>query len=101
MDSLIRVNTYFLPKLTGKELKLVESRDTSFLQTFPFSNPDVDETEMMLSESNSKYVYSMSGRKTFVIESLSEAPSETSLENNIIMSENNIENNIEEYLPEE
>ena len=48
--------TYFLPKLTKEELELVERRDTSYLQTFfveaAGKNADVDETEMMLSESD-------------------------------------------------
>ena len=69
------VHTYFLPKLTEEELKLVERRDTSYLQTFLISqlgNPDVDETEMMLSESDSKYVDGCSCRRTFVIENSSE-----------------------------
>ena len=65
--------TYFLPKLTEKELELVKRRDTSYLRTFhDFGvyefNPDVDETEMMLSESDSKYVRGESRRRTFVIE---------------------------------
>ena len=66
--------TYFLPKLTEEELKLVERRDTSYLETFGLSNPDVDETEMMLSESDSKYVHGDSYRKTFVIENSSNKP---------------------------
>ena len=64
-----RVITYFLPKLTEEELKLVEGRDTSYLQTFRWSNEaDVAETKMMLSESDSKYVQGLSFRRTFVIE---------------------------------
>ena len=63
--------TYFLPKLTEEELELVERRDTSYLQTFYHEtigrNPDVDETEMMLSESDSKYVHGNSWRRTFVL----------------------------------
>ena len=62
------VGTYFLPKLTEEELELVEGRDTSYLQTFIEENPDVDDTEMMLSKSDSKYVKGWSTRKTFVIE---------------------------------
>jgi len=64
------VITYFLPKLTKEELKLVERRDTSYLETFymdRFGKADVDETEMMLSESDSKYLYGYSWRETFVI----------------------------------
>ena len=64
--------TYFLPKLTEEELKLVERRDTSYLQTFLHSlNADVNETEMMLSESDSKYIYEFSYRRTFIIENSS------------------------------
>ena len=55
-----------------EELELVERRDTSYCQTFFQSwNPDVDETEMMLSESDSKYIYAWSWRRTFVIENSS------------------------------
>ena len=68
------VDTYFLPKLTEEELELVERRDTSYFQTFALTNPDVDETEMMLSESDSKYVRGCSSRKTFVIENSSNKP---------------------------
>ena len=62
------VDTYFLPKLTEEELELVAIRDTSYLQTFNWRNPDVDETQMMLSESDSKYVRGWARRRTFVIE---------------------------------
>ena len=62
-----RVWTYFLPKLTEEELELVERRDTSYLQTFWSSNPDVNRTEMILSEPDSKYVEGFSRRETFVI----------------------------------
>ena len=65
------VETYFLPKLTEEELELVERRDTSYLDTFSSGNPDVDETEMMLSESDSKYVFGWSSRRTYVIENSS------------------------------
>ena len=73
------VHTYFLPKLTEEELELVERRDTSYLQTFALRNDaDVDETEMMLSESDSKYVRGNCWRRTFVIENSSETSSELS-----------------------
>ena len=66
------VYTYFLPKLTEEELELVERRDTNYLQTFEWGKyADVDETEMMLSESDSKYVYGQSRRITFVIKNSS------------------------------
>ena len=72
--------TYFLPKLTEEELELVERRDTTYLQTFidwyiNEENPDVDETEMMLSESDSKYVRGMSRRRTSVIKCSFKKPS--------------------------
>ena len=66
------VYTYFLPKLTEEELELVEKRDPSYLQTLSSLNPDVNETEMMLSESDSKYVRGRSLRRTIVIENSSE-----------------------------
>ena len=64
-----KVLTYFLPKLTEEELELVERKDKSYLQTFFYDDEaDVDETEMMLSESDSKYVRGESFRRTFVID---------------------------------
>jgi len=70
-ESYEKVWTYFLPKLTEEELELVERKDTSYLQSFGEAvfgtNPDVNETEMMLSESDSKYVYGQCLRRTFVI----------------------------------
>ena len=56
---------------TEEELELVERRDYSYLQSFCEDDPDVDETEMMVSESDSKYVGGYSHRKTFVIENSS------------------------------
>ena len=72
--------TYFLPKLTEEELKLVERRDTSYLETFTVSDPDVEKSEMMLSESDSKYVRGESQRRTFVIETSSGTSTENSSE---------------------
>ena len=63
--------TYFLPKLTKEEMKLVERKDTSYLETFDMSNPDVPEDEMKLSESDSKFVLGLSLRNTFPIENKS------------------------------
>ena len=60
--------TYFLPKLTKEELKLVEIKDASYLETFEWPNPDVSEAEMKLSESDSKFVRGIGWRKTFTIE---------------------------------
>ena len=86
------VETYFLPKLTEEELELVERRDTSYLQTVGHLNPDVDETEMMLSESDSKYVSGASQRRTFVIK----IPSETSFETSSETSPENLFENSSE-----
>ena len=66
-----KVETYFLPKLTEEELELVERRDQSYLQSLWYSNPDVDDNKMLLSESDSKYVKGLSLRKTFVIKNSS------------------------------
>ena len=63
--------TYFLPKLTKKELELIEKKDTSYLETFSLRNPDVSEAEMKLSESDSKFVRGWCWRKTFTIENSS------------------------------
>ena len=64
-----RAVTYFLPKLTEKELKLVERNDLSYLETFTVSGKkvDVEKAEMNLSESDSKFVKSFALRETFII----------------------------------
>ena len=61
-------STYFLPKLTGAELKLVERKDPKYLDTFGYTYPDVPEADIKLSESNSKYIEGKGGRGTFTIE---------------------------------
>ena len=70
------VDTYFLPKLTEEEMKLVEQKDTNYLQTFfeeyNGRNPDVPEAEMLLSESDSKFLKGWGYRRTFTIENSSE-----------------------------
>ena len=60
-------NTYFLPKLTKEEHDFVERKDEDFMHSFDFKNADVDKAEMMLSESDSKFVYGYGCRKTFPI----------------------------------
>ena len=68
-----KVYTYFLPKLTEEEMELVEQKDTNYFQTFFWSwNPDVPEAEMLLSESDSKFVRGGGYRRTFKIENSSE-----------------------------
>ena len=59
--------TYFLPKLTEEEMELVEKKDPSYLETLGSFNPDVDESEMKLSESDSKFVRGLGWRRTFTI----------------------------------
>ena len=63
------VITYFLPKLTQNELKLVERKDPSYLEKFIYgAEADVEEAEMKLSESKSKFVRGYCYRRTFTIE---------------------------------
>ena len=90
------VTTYFLPKLTKKELDMVERRNKSYLKLFWSSNPDVDQTEMMLSESESKYVRGESWRRTFVIENSSENVSKNSSEFSYQSSSDNSSDNSSE-----
>ena len=70
--------TYFLPKLTREELKLVAKKDPSYMAKFsgPFHedsderNPDkidVSEADMEASESDSKFVRGVCRRVTFKI----------------------------------
>ena len=78
------VQSYFLPKLTKKELKLVEVKDKDYMMTFrntsrdpenwyPMNqmwnddNPDVAEAEMKLSKSKSKFALVECTRWTFII----------------------------------
>ena len=66
------VRTYFVPKLTEDELELVERKDPNYLGTFSWTiqnyNPDVDRTEMKLSESDSKFVQGFCSRITLKFE---------------------------------
>ena len=61
--------TYFLPELNLQEMELVENKDQVFFRTFKWlNNADVNETEMKLSSSTSKFVSAYCRRKTIVIE---------------------------------
>ena len=61
--------TYFLPKLTNEELKMVERKDENFMDTFDLKmDADVSKTKMEASESNSKFVNAWGFRSTFKIE---------------------------------
>ena len=60
--------TYFIRELTQEELELVEKNDKDFFKKFKWSsNPDVDEAEMQLSTSTSKYVSAYCNRRTFTL----------------------------------
>ena len=59
--NLLPVMSYYIPKLTQKELNLVDVKDELYLKTFwnvrrPFLSVDVNPAEMKRSESNSKFV---------------------------------------------
>ena len=66
---------YYLPKLTVDEMALVEKKDRTYFQIFftgvypPNWNhskkPDVDDDEMKMSESRSKFILAKSHRKSF------------------------------------
>ena len=59
--------TYFVRELNPEELELVEKKDKSYFKKFKWSsNPDVDETEMQLSTSTSKYVSAYCNRRTYI-----------------------------------
>ena len=63
--------TYFLPKLTKKELKLVETKDEYFMDSLELEmDADVDKADMEASESDSKFVYAYGERQTFTIQNL-------------------------------
>ena len=64
--------TYFLPKLTEEEMTLAETADENYFQTFydgiyGTKNPDVDEDEMRMSESESKFMHGDFQRRTYPI----------------------------------
>ena len=65
------VETYFLPQLTDAELELVERKNKNYFDTFyvnMFFSPDVNEIQMQLSKSDSKYVREIGWRRTFIIQ---------------------------------
>ena len=90
------VQSYCLPKLTDEEMKLMEMKDKDYLKTFwntsrhtiydndiwnydgpdhpNYHDPDVDETEMKLSESKSKFVLVECNRWTFIISMTGQVP---------------------------
>ena len=65
------VRSFFLPKLTEKELKLVEEKDNNLMSTLfenIFGEADVDENEMKKSDSKDKYLHGCCFRQTRVLE---------------------------------
>ena len=61
------VRTYFIPKLTEKEKKLVEEKDKDHLMSYFYTYPDVSKKEMDESESKSKFVRGKCDRRTFIL----------------------------------
>ena len=62
--------TYSLSKLTEEELKLVEMKHRGYFQSFRWlDDADVNEDEMSLSQSDTKFVSAYCRRKTISIES--------------------------------
>ena len=82
-----RVHSFFTPKLTNEELKLVEESNgdhlKSYLHHYYGKNPDVDIDEMKRSDSKSKYVHSHCWRYTELL-TLEQSQTKTSVENSKI-----------------
>ena len=78
--------TFFLPKLTEEELKLVEEKNKDYMTTFQATSPDVDIEEMKLSDSKDKFVHTYCWRRTFLL----------SLEANNSLSEDSTADDISE-----
>ena len=63
-----QVRTYFLPKLTYEEMRLVEEQNENYLDSYVLGfGADVDEKEMNASESKAKFARVKCYRKTFII----------------------------------
>ena len=60
-----RVDSFFTPKLTEEELKLVEAKDKAHLNSYYFHYPDVNPVEMKKSDSTDKYVHGRCWRRTY------------------------------------
>ena len=57
MNSSRHIFWYFLPKLTEEELELIAAKDPNYVSSFFLSaNPDVRESQMEMSESESKTI---------------------------------------------
>ena len=60
------VESFFLPKLTDAELKLVKQKDKKHFESYSDPNPDINPEEMKKSDSKDKYVHCECKRNTFV-----------------------------------
>ena len=79
-------------------MELVETKDTNYLQTFYYDDrADVKEAEMLLSESDSKFVEGYGRRKTFTLENCSDDSSVTSPKD----SPEDISEDVPEDVPED
>ena len=72
------VKSFFLPKLTKEELKLVEQKNFEHMETFSYipTVADVSVEEMKKSDSKDKYVHSECRRRTIYLSLESEQTSE-------------------------
>ena len=65
--------SFFLPKLTDAELKLVQQKDEKHLDSYAHAYPDINTEEMKKSDSRDKYVHCVCSRMTRVL-TLDSAP---------------------------
>ena len=62
------VNSLFMPKLTKQELKLVDIKNSSYMETFMSKfQADIDDEEMKKSNSESKFLHGRCFRDTTVL----------------------------------
>ena len=62
------IPSYFLPKLTEEEKQLVESKNTEFMQTLLFKDPNEILRKMKKSKSETMYVRGICWRQTFHVD---------------------------------
>lgn len=67
-DNLKYVRSFFLPRLSEKELKLVEEKTNEHMKTFQSKRfADVDHNDMAMSESTDKYLHGWCERTTIYL----------------------------------
>ena len=87
-----KVRSFFLPKLTKDELKLVEAKEKEHMMTYEYGlNADVDPEEMKKSDSKDKYLHVFCKRETMIF-NLYDTLYETSSEMSSEMIQNLIQN---------